>query len=80
MSKQCKLSQTQQKFLHPLSKDTHICKSRKGQGENTTSQHCFVIAQSVLDADDLAAIREGMFHGFAFCIYNICCKRLPLNY
>ena len=60
---------TQQKFLHPLSKDIRICKSRKGQGGNTASQHCFVIAQSVLDADDLAAIREGMFHGFASCIY-----------
>ena len=60
---------TQQKFLHPLSKDTRICKSRKGRGGNTASQHCFVIAQSVLDADDLAAIHEGMFHGFASCIY-----------
>ena len=52
---------TQQKFLHPLSNDTRICKSRKGQGGNTASQHCFVIAKSVLDADDLAAICEGMF-------------------
>ena len=52
---------SQQKFLHPLSKDRRICKSRKGQGGNTVSQHCFIIAQSVTDTDDLDNIREGQF-------------------
>ena len=69
---------TQQKFLHPLSKDTRICKSRKGQGGNTASQHCFVIPKSVLDADDLAAICEGMFKWV--CLLHKYGKRLPLNY
>ncbi len=50
----------QQKFLNPQSTDMNICKGRKGQGGNTTSQHCYIIAQSCIDKDHLDAIRKGI--------------------
>jgi len=56
-SPQCRRSQ--QKFLHPESTDTVICKARKGQGGNTAGQHCHIIAQSDITSQDLTSIRQG---------------------
>ena len=55
---QCRKSQ--QKFLHPDSVDTKICKARKGQGGNTAGQHCHIIAQSDIASQVLTSIRQGM--------------------
>ena len=52
---------SQQKFLQPDSTDTKICKARKGQGGNTTGQHCYIIALSAITVDDLTSIRQGIF-------------------
>ena len=57
---------SQQKFLHPKCMDTAIKKARRGLGGNSTTQHCVIIAQAVLDESHLENIRQGIAINFFF--------------
>ena len=60
LAKSTSSSRSQQRFLRPSSTDTSLQKSRKGVGGNTTTERCFIIAQTYLDHHSLEAIREGV--------------------
>ena len=50
---------SQQKFLNPRSTDTVVHKVRREDGGNTSTERCFIIAQSSLNEEHLKTIREG---------------------
>ena len=56
-----KARKSQQKFLHPKSRDTKIQAPSKGVGGNTSNQRCIILQQthSSVNQDHLNMIREG---------------------
>ena len=85
LAKSSSSSRSQQRFLKPSSTDTTLQKSRKGVGGNTTTERCFIVAQSHLDHNCLEAIREGgssaysALDGLGLCIDMIIITLLSIS-